>query len=233
MKKELSPTQLEQLSKPLPPEALKDHPTKKDSSGKPMTTIKAIYVIDRLNEVFGIGGWHLKTDYISHDKIVRITQTGKERTEYISAVKTIFTAPEYEIHLECIAGSTNDDLGDSLKGGTTDGITKIASYLNIGTDIWRGTKPKTPAKTEAPKAPVKTAPPAGAMAPNASFDQPNMPAGFMDELAKVDTWEGLLKIKKKYALEGDEALRKLVSDKMNMHFRTLPKAEQEKSKASK
>ncbi len=79
--KELSKDQLELLQKPLPPEALKAHPTKKDSSGTPMTTIKAIYVIDRLNDVFGIGKWQLKTDYLNHEKVSRTTQAGKERTD--------------------------------------------------------------------------------------------------------------------------------------------------------
>ena len=238
--KELSKDQLELLQKPLPPEALKAHPTKKDSSGTPMTTIKAIYVIDRLNDVFGIGKWQLKTDYISHEKILRMTQAGKERTEYISAVKTIFTVPEYDIHLECIAGSTNDDLGDALKGGTTDGITKIASYLNIGSDIWRGTKQKAPAPAKTatlvvkPTESVKVAEPVKTvMIPSTSFEQPVLPAGFMDELAKVNTWEDLLKLKKKHDIKGDEALRKMVSDKMNMHFRTLPKEEQVKAKSDK
>ena len=43
--KKLSQDQLAILAKPLPPEALKAHPTKKDSSGTPMTTIKAIVVL--------------------------------------------------------------------------------------------------------------------------------------------------------------------------------------------
>jgi len=35
-------------------------------------------------------------------------------------------------------GSTNDDKGDSLKGGATDALTKCASYLGVGATIYKG-----------------------------------------------------------------------------------------------
>lgn len=231
----LTQDQLDALSRPLPPEALKAHPTKKDSAGNPMTTIKAIYVIDRLNEAFGVGGWNLKTNYLNHEKVVRITQTGKERTEYISAVHTEFSVPSIGIHLECVAGSTNDDLGDALKGGTTDGITKIASYLGIGADIWRNTQPKAPAKT--PVAPVKkpesvkNPEPAPAMTPSKSFNTPptELPNQYVVELAKINTWEDMLAFKKKCGDELGKTFQDIVKDKMNLHFKSLPKEEQAKA----
>ena len=227
----LSQDQLAILAKPLPPEALKAHPTKKDSSGTPMTTIKAIYVIDRLNEAFGVGEWNLKTTYLNHEKINRITQTGKERTEYISAVHTTFSVPYFGIHLECVAGSTNDDLGDALKGGTTDGITKIASYLGIGADIWRGTQPKTTTKPVATKpVPVKPSEPAPAMTPSKSFESPaDLPKGYADELTKINTWEDMLAFKKKCGDELGKTFQDIVKDKMNIHFKSLPKEEQAKA----
>ena len=43
----LTPAQLELIKKPLPPEAVKPHPTKTY-----LSSIKAIYVTERLNEVF-------------------------------------------------------------------------------------------------------------------------------------------------------------------------------------
>lgn len=238
----LSQDQLDALSRPLPPEALKAHPTKKDSSGTPMTTIKAIYVIDRLNEAFGVGGWNLKTTYLNHEKVTRVTQAGKDRIEYISAVHTEFSVPSIGIHLECVAGSTNDDLGDALKGGTTDGITKIASYLGIGADIWRGSQPKAPTKTPAAPAkktePVKTEPPLGepapAMSPSKSFETPTtLPKGYADELAKINTWEDMLAFKKKCGDELGKSFQDIVKDKMNLHFKSLPKEEQAKAVVKK
>lgn len=238
-KLKLSTEQIAKLERPLPAEALKAHPTKKDSSGTPMTTIKAIFVIDRLNEVFGVGVWNLKTTYISHDKIVRMTQAQKERTEYISAVHTELSVPAYDIHLECIAGSTNDDLGDALKGGTTDGITKIASYLGIGAHIWRGTTPSRP--TPAKPTPVKAETPApitnpkGGMTPNNNFDnqsQETYPPGYLEDLAKMKTFEDLLEVNKKYkSFFGDDSLKAIMSKKMKDEFAKLPAEEQAKMPA--
>ena len=45
------------LLAPLPDEAISQHPTKTF-----LSTIKAIYVTERLNDVFGVGAWKIKTD---------------------------------------------------------------------------------------------------------------------------------------------------------------------------
>jgi len=42
----------EQLKAPFPPESIKQHDSKKY-----LSTLKAIYVVERLNDVFGIGRW--------------------------------------------------------------------------------------------------------------------------------------------------------------------------------
>lgn len=120
------------LNQKLPTWAIKDHPTKKN-----MTVIHPMAVIERLNEVFGMGKWNFKADYISCDKEIQKTKNG-ERTVYMSAVKGILEIPEEGIHIEQFGGSTNDDKGDALKGGATDALTKIASYLNIGAEIYKG-----------------------------------------------------------------------------------------------
>lgn len=131
--KTLTKEQIALINKPLPAEAIKDHPSKVG-----MSTIKAIFVTDRLNEVFGIGGWQIRTREISNERIESVTKAGKDRVTYMCVTHTTFSVPEYEIHYECIAGSTNDDCGDAYKGSTTDAITKVCSYMGIGADIWRG-----------------------------------------------------------------------------------------------
>lgn len=125
----LSEKQIELINKPLPKEAIKPHPTKSY-----LSTIKAIYVTERLNEVFGIGGWSLKTELIKIDP----RTTAKGKIEYDSLLKTIFEVSKYNIYYECIAGSSNEDMGDATKGGTTDAITKICSYLGIGMNVFKG-----------------------------------------------------------------------------------------------
>lgn len=117
-----------ELYAPLPSEAIKPHPTKTF-----LSTIKPIYVTDRLNEVFGIGGWQLRTEN------VLVNDNGTVVN------KVIFSVPEYDIYYECFGGNDNGgktskgfDLGDAFKGATTDGLTKICSYLGIGIDVFRG-----------------------------------------------------------------------------------------------
>jgi len=137
--KELTQEQLQLIKKPLPKEAVAPHPTKPT-----LSTIKAIYVTERLNDVFGVGRWTIKTEEVFDQKTpflyekVRITAAGKERTEYTAVLKTVLEVSDYGIYYECIASSTNDDAGDACKGATTDAITKICSYIGIGIDVFKG-----------------------------------------------------------------------------------------------
>lgn len=108
------------LSTPLPPEAVSPHPTKKF-----LSSIKSIYVTERLNDVFGIGRWRLCTDIV-------------DRQDKMIVVKVRFSIPEYGIEYECFGGNDNPDLGDAYKGATTDALTKIASWLGIGAEVYRG-----------------------------------------------------------------------------------------------
>jgi hypothetical protein len=123
----------EELRKPLPKESIKPHPTKGY-----LSTIKAIYVTERLSDVFGVNGWHISTDLLNWFEKVKKNSKGIEYTEYTAIAKTTITVPEYGIKHECIAGSSNEDLGDAAKGATTDAITKIGSYLEIGIDVFKG-----------------------------------------------------------------------------------------------
>ena len=116
MKEELR----EALSKELPLEALQPIP------GKPyLTSIKGIYVKERFNEVFGVGGWRVKVEFV-------------ERKEDAVVVKVIFEVPEKNIYYECYGGNNNKDLGDAYKGATTDALTKIGSYLGVGLEVFKG-----------------------------------------------------------------------------------------------
>lgn len=126
-KKKLTPEQIELLKKPLPAEAVKPHPTKTF-----LSSIKAIYVVERLNDVFGIGCWKLASQVI-------------DASTPMIVIKAVLSIPEYDIELESFGGndnggenSKNHDLGDAYKGATTDALTKICSYLGIGMDVYKG-----------------------------------------------------------------------------------------------
>src|SRR5262245_2791738 len=126
--KELSPEQIKLLKSPLPAEAITNHPTKSY-----LSSIKAIYVIERLNDVFGIGSWRLKSEFI-------------ENVNSMIVVYCHLSIPEYNIELESYSGNNNGgednnknfDLGDAYKGATTDALTKMCSYLEIGIDVFKG-----------------------------------------------------------------------------------------------
>ena len=131
----------EALRMPLPKEAVKQHPTKTF-----LSSIKAIYVTERLNDVFGVGSWHLRVNHV--------TTTDKSMV----VVKVEFSIPEYGIYFECYGGndnggenSKNFDLGDAYKGATTDALTKIGSYLEIGIDVFKGLGNTAPAPQQQPK----------------------------------------------------------------------------------
>src|SRR3990172_649020 len=102
------------LNEKLPDWAIKKHPTKSN-----LSVIHPMAVIDRLNEVFGVGVWQFTTDFVESRKEIQKTKNG-DRDIWISASKGRFEVPSEGIILEQYGGSTNDDLGDSLKGGATD-----------------------------------------------------------------------------------------------------------------
>lgn len=116
----ITPEQKEALDRRLPDEAVSQHPTKKF-----LSSIKAIYVTERLNEVFGVGSWRVETDIV-------------ERSERMVVVKLRFSIPEYGIYYECFGGNDNVDLGDACKGATTDALTKVCSWLGIGAEVFKG-----------------------------------------------------------------------------------------------
>jgi hypothetical protein len=150
---EIDAKKIEALQAPLPGWAVKPHPTRKG-----MSAIHPMAIIDRLNEVFGVGGWNFHTREIEVTKEVQNTKSGP-RPVYVSAVhgtlviidrKAPASQKAEHIVLEQFGGSTNDDKGDALKGGATDALTKIASYLGIGASIYKGQGNRAPNTDEAP-----------------------------------------------------------------------------------
>lgn len=141
--KEITETMRNALKAQLPAEAVKQHPTKTF-----LSSIKAIYVTERLNDVFGVGSWQIRTEHV--------TTTDKSMV----VVKVTLSIPKYGVYYESYGGndnggenSKNFDLGDAYKGATTDAITKIGSYLEIGIDVFKGLSTPT---TKTPPAQQKS-----------------------------------------------------------------------------
>jgi len=144
----LTDEQIVKLHNPLPNWAVKDHPTKKG-----MSAIHPMAIIERLNEVFGIGGWNFTTEFLSCIPAKQQVKdykglpkwdgvSYKDRDIFIATVKGRLEIEDCVI--EQYGGNTNDDAGDTLKGSATDALTKIASYLGIGAEIYKGKGNVTP-----------------------------------------------------------------------------------------
>lgn len=118
-RKDLPADLMERLKAPLPAEAVSPNP---DRPG--LSVIKVIYVVERLNDVFGLNGWRVTNQVVEHGKMV--------------VVKATLTIPAYGITVEQYGGNDNPDRGDAYKGACTDALSKCASYVGIGMDVYKG-----------------------------------------------------------------------------------------------
>ena len=107
------------LKEPLPREAVSPNPQKPG-----LSVIKVIYIVERLNDVFGLNGWQVCNE---------IVETGK-----MVVVRATLSIPRYGIAVEQFGGNDNPDRGDAYKGACTDALSKCASYLGIGMDVYKG-----------------------------------------------------------------------------------------------
>jgi len=115
----LPPDVIAKLKEPLPPGAVSPNPQKPG-----LSVIKVIYVVDRLNEVFGMNGWRFVGEVVESGPMV--------------VVKGSLKVAKYKICIEQYGGNDNADRGDAYKGACTDALSKCASYLGIGMDVYKG-----------------------------------------------------------------------------------------------
>src|ERR1700728_3263078 len=107
------------LKVPLPREAVSPYPQKPG-----LSVIKVIYVVERLNDVFGLNGWHVDNEVVETGRMV--------------VVRATLSVPRYAIAIEQFGGNDNPDRGDAYKGACTDALSKCASYLGIGMEVYKG-----------------------------------------------------------------------------------------------
>jgi hypothetical protein len=115
----LPPELIARLREPLPEEAVSPNPQRPG-----LSVIKVIYVVDRLNEAFGLNGWRIVSEVIESGRMV--------------VVKGTLKIPHYNIQIEQYGGNDNPDRGDAYKGACTDALSKCSSYLGIGMDVYKG-----------------------------------------------------------------------------------------------
>jgi hypothetical protein len=111
---------VEILTRPMDKAALSPAP-------RGLTSIKSIYVTERLNEAFGYGRWFVD------DAVVA--------TQYpMVVVKVVLTLLDYPwFRAAAYGGNNNPDMGDAYKGAVTDGISKVcAMYLGVASEVFKG-----------------------------------------------------------------------------------------------
>lgn len=119
-------------------------------SPRGFSSIKSIYITERLNQAFGLGRWFV------HDTVVQvqpstviIKKLGAEEVEVtvpgFVVIKATLELADYPwFRASAYGGNNNEDLGDAYKGAVTDAISKMcAVYLGIAADVFKG-----PIKTE-------------------------------------------------------------------------------------
>ena len=113
------------LSADFPDEAYSVH-----SSKTYLTVLKAMYITERLNEVFGVGRWCIKTEVAERsDDYVLVVG------EFVSLDYDVMVTPQYGGHKTTGKGT---EIADGFKSAVTDCQSKIASYLGVGINMFKG-----------------------------------------------------------------------------------------------
>jgi len=140
----LTQEQVNLLREPLPQAAVSQRPDKKF-----LSSIKAIYVSERLNKVFGIGGWKIYCNRIIEN----------DPAKPMVVIEATLEVPSLDMSYSSFGGHDNADRGDAYKGAITDALTKIAAvYFEVGIDVFKGLQDgngKTPTATVKPLAEKK------------------------------------------------------------------------------
>lgn len=119
----------EMLSKGFPDDAYTaDKSRNKSGKGITLTSLKAQYIKERLNEVFTIFGWKIEGEYspsqdgsVLYKGILTVRKGASMR-----AVSAVGFSPSKNL------------LGDAYKGSQTDCLSKCASFIGIGNDMFKG-----------------------------------------------------------------------------------------------
>jgi len=132
----------QQLRAPLPSEAI-DSP-----NAQGLTPIKAAYILERLNNVFGVCGWELRHErvgFFDNTKSKKNYNTNTYESYIIKQAVVVgyIEIPELQTRtMEYYGGGDLDGVGrtpaDGFKSAVTDLLSKCASTLEIGIQVFKG-----------------------------------------------------------------------------------------------
>jgi hypothetical protein len=129
------------LSAPFTEDAIERTEGRTTGRGYDTTGIKYQYVVNRLNEVLGLGGWRT-----SQTITVRETTGGNGRTRHEATCELVLQLGEWgEGHFKpwaeahATGGHTSINEADARKGAFTNGLKKAAAMLGCGKQAYEGT----------------------------------------------------------------------------------------------
>lgn len=128
---------LNKLKEPFPKNAMSTD----SSRGFDLTSIKPQFIVERLNDVFGLFGWEFTPEYEVSERSVLCHGTLKvtkiesgNKTPRIEGVNYNDTRTVKQTGGSIIRKS----LPDAYKSASTDSLSKCASWLCIGNDVFKG-----------------------------------------------------------------------------------------------
>lgn len=129
------------LSAPFPPEAIERTDGRTTGKGYSTTGLKYQHVVNRLNEVLGLGGFR-----VTRKIEVREIATQKGRPAYEATAEVTLQLGEWRDgqfvpFAEAIGdgGHTAMTTADAIKGAFTNGFKKTAAFFGVGRQAYEGT----------------------------------------------------------------------------------------------
>ena len=125
----------EKLNKAMPAASIGRHP-----SMTFLSTIKSIYVTERLNDVFGSGGWDLETNIIKEERLVHNVKGSDIDYDHVIVRGRLYFR-EFDLYGPNQFGGHDDKTTmavNAYKGAVTDCLSKCASLLEIGIQVFKG-----------------------------------------------------------------------------------------------
>jgi len=125
-----------ELSKPLIKNAIQRSKGADTKKGYDTTGYGYQFIVNRFNEVLGLGGWNW-----SFKEIERAEGAYKSGTKFISITgeATItLSLPDGEVSHTEYGGHQSSNLTDALKGASTNALKKTASFFGVGKDAFEG-----------------------------------------------------------------------------------------------
>ena len=99
------------------------------SRGFDLTSIKAQYVVERLNTIVGVGNWRHEGTYEKLENHEEILFMGKIIINSSEGAAMQFATGSAKIR---------KNLGDAYKGAKTDSLSKVASLFGLGNEVFKG-----------------------------------------------------------------------------------------------